>query len=390
MAEITFEQIKTTWGIHPVRRIAFKELYQGLLENVRVRNLVRVVDGDLEIFNYTTHAQYNANWNRFTLIARGLVVDIKKQVVIATPFPKFFNYGEAKIWGADKVDGEVLVYEKYDGSLGIVFYDGVKWRVTTRGSFDSDAAIWGQRWFDENIDTDLLEVGNTYVFEIIYLGNRVVVAYDFQGMVLLTAYDVNGWEYNRERIEVLADELKIKVTQAEKFESIDKLIQAAANLDRNSEGWVVRFANGHRLKVKGVEYCRLHRVASQVTPLAIWEILKEDDDIEAIRMELAEEDLQEFDRIRLVLLDKLDFLVERIIKVSEQRQYLSDKDVGLALNKGEWSDGQKVSEIERKFLFAFRKQDFLDNVAKGGHRCRRMAFEFFRPAGNLLDIDDEE
>ena len=284
----------------------------------------------------------------------------------------------------------VLVYEKYDGSLGIVFYDGVKWRVATRGSFGSDAAIWGQRWFDENIDTDLLEVGTTYLFEIIYLGNRVVVAYDFQGMVLLTAYYVNGWEYNRERIEVLADELKIKVTQAEKFESIDKLIQAAENLDRNSEGWVVRFANGHRLKVKGVEYCRLHRVASQVTPLAIWEILKEDDDIEAIRMELAEEDLQEFDRIRLILLDKLELLVERIIKVSEQRQYLSDKDVGLALNKGEWSDGQKVSEIERKFLFAFRKQDFLDNVGKGGHRCRRMAFEFFRPAGNLLDIDDEE
>ena len=270
MAEITFEQIETTWGIHPARIIPFEELYQGLLENVKARNIVRAVDGDLELFNYTTHAQYSANWNIFTLIARGLVIDVKKQAVIATPFPKFFNFGEAKVWDADKLSGEILVYQKYDGSLGVVFFDGEKWRVATRGSFDSDAAIWGQKWFDENIDPSLLEIGNTYLFEIIYLGNRVVVPYDFQGMVLLSAYNINGYEYTRSLIETLADKLKIRVTEIEKFESIDNLVKAAQTLDRNSEGWIIRFANGHRLKVKGAEYCRLHRLTSQVTPLAIW------------------------------------------------------------------------------------------------------------------------
>ncbi len=191
MAEITKEQIEATWGVHPARIITFNELYQGLLENVKARNIIRIIDGNLELFNYTTHAQYNANWNVFTLIARGLIIDVKKQTVIATPFPKFFNFGEAKVWDTDKVPGEILVSQKYDGSLGIIFFDNEKWRVVTRGSFNSDPAIWGQKWLDENVDTRVLEVGNTYLFEIIYLGNRVVVPYDFQGMVLLGAYNIN-------------------------------------------------------------------------------------------------------------------------------------------------------------------------------------------------------
>ncbi|MBV6624610.1 MAG: hypothetical protein KI793_17015 [Rivularia sp. (in: Bacteria)] len=386
MAEITKEQIEKTWGVHPARRIIFAELYQGLLANVRARNIVRVVDGSLEIFNYTTHAQYNANWNVFTLMARGLVVDVKKQAVIATPFPKFFNYGEAKAWGSEQVDGEIWVHQKYDGSLGIVFYDGEKWRVTTRGSFDSDAGIWGQQWLNENIDTSLLEIGNTYLFEIIYLGNRIVVPYNFQAMVLLSAYDFYGYEYTSKQIKTLADKLAVRVTEFANYVSLEKLVKAAQTLDRNSEGWVIRFANSHRLKVKGAEYCRLHRLASQVTPLAIWEILMQGDDLEAIRKELPEEHLQEFEKICSIFAAKLELLIEDIVSMSCNKQHLSDKDIGLAFDKGEWGDGTLVKHLEKKFLFAVRKQNFLENVLISGHRCRKMAFGIFRPAGNVLDM----
>ncbi len=385
MAEITKEQIQATWGKHPARRIPFNELYQGLLANVKARNIVCVVDDNLEIFNYTTHAQYNANWNIFTLIARGLILDVKKQIVVATPFPKFFNFGEAKVWGADKVSGEIWVTKKYDGSLGIVFFDGDKWRITTRGSFNSDAAIWAQQWLNENLNTSLLEVGHTYLFEIIYLGNRVVVPYDFQEMLLLSAYDSTGWEYTRSEVEILKDKLKIRVTEVKSFESVTNLVKAAQKLDRYNEGWVIRFANGHRLKIKGAEYCRLHRLGSRVTPLALWEVLMEGDDLEAIRVELPEEHLQEFERICSILEAKLESLIQEITEICKDKQHLSDKEIGLALNKGEWLDGTKVNQIQRKFLFTVRKQNFFDNVRKGGHRCRRMAFETFRPTGNLLD-----
>ncbi|MDY6900624.1 MAG: hypothetical protein SWZ49_21480, partial [Cyanobacteriota bacterium] len=253
-----------------------------------------------------------------------------------------------------------------------------------------DAAIWGQKWFDENINTDLLKIGDTYLFEIIYQGNRVVVPYDFQGMVLLGAYNLSGYEYTRFQVEILADKLGIRITEVEKFESVDKLLLAAKTLDSNSEGWVIRFANGHRLKVKGAEYCRLHRLASRVTPLAIWEIMKEGDDLEAIRKELPEEHLQEFDKICLILETKLQFLLQDVAEIYQRNQHLSDKEIGLAFNKGEWLDGTPVSLIEKKLLFAVRKQDFFNTVLEPRSRCRRMAFETFRPVGNLLDTEDRE
>ena len=73
---------------------------------------------DLYIYNYTAKAQYERVWNEWTLQCRGLIMDADQKVV-ARPFPKFFNLGE--------IEGQVLpkesfeVYEKMDGSLGILY-----------------------------------------------------------------------------------------------------------------------------------------------------------------------------------------------------------------------------------------------------------------------------
>jgi RNA ligase len=86
----------------------------------------------------------------------------------------------------------------------------------------------------------------------------------------------------------------------------------------------------------------------------------------------------------------LESLIKDVAEICEQKQHLSDKDIGLALNKGKWLDGTLVNPIEKKFIFAVRKQNFLNNVHKGKHGCRRMAFQTFRPAGNLLDMGNTE
>ena len=112
------------------------------------------------------------------------------------------------------------------------------------------------------------------------------------------------------------------------------------------------------MKVKGAQYCRLHRLASKVTPLALWEVLMKGDDLEAIRVELPEEHLQELEKICSILEAKLESLIQDIEEIRQQKQHLSDKDIGLAFNKGEWLDGKPVNKIERKFLFAVRKHNF--------------------------------
>ena len=71
----------------------------------------------LTIWNYTETVQYSGNWDEITLMARGLVTD-NHGTVIARPFTKFFNMEERK----HVATPEFEVFEKLDGSLGIVFY----------------------------------------------------------------------------------------------------------------------------------------------------------------------------------------------------------------------------------------------------------------------------
>jgi RNA ligase len=37
------------------------------------------------------------------------------------------------------------------------------------------------------------------------------------------------------------------------------------------EGFVLRYSNGLRVKIKGIDYCSIHRVVTNATPLSVWE-----------------------------------------------------------------------------------------------------------------------
>ena len=48
----------------------------------------------------------------------------------------------------------------------------------------------------------------------------------------------------------------------------------------NHEGFVVRFSNGDRMKVKGEEYIRLHKIMTNISTTSVWEILSNGGKIE--------------------------------------------------------------------------------------------------------------
>ena len=77
-------------------------------------------DADLYIYNYTQKAQFERFWNETTMQCRGLILDGQRKIV-ARPFKKFFNYGEHETLSIP--DGPFKVYEKMDGSLGILYGD---------------------------------------------------------------------------------------------------------------------------------------------------------------------------------------------------------------------------------------------------------------------------
>ena len=235
----------------------------------------------LSIYTYTRTAQYSRAWTTATLRCRGLIVDDTTGEVVAWPFPKFFNVGEhghGNAYAPPLPDEPFEVYDKVDGSLGIVFhYDG-RWHVASKGSFASEQAMWAQARISTS-DTGRLKPDITYLVEIIYPENRIVVDYgDRQDLVLLGAYNSKGEEG---RLSWVDNDWKpigsvVRTWPALPLAELVKLTEANTRPDGtptsgiSTEGYVIRYANGLRAKAKLSEYVRLHKVLTGITERDIW------------------------------------------------------------------------------------------------------------------------
>lgn len=144
----------------------------------------------LAILNYTERATYSKTWNEVTLQCRGLIFNTETQDIVARPFSKFFNYGEHPE-GAFDLDAEVIVTDKMDGSLAILYWEpnsGLP-AIATRGSFASPQAKWATAWFRKYADYAFFKRERTYLFELLVGWNRIVLEYDWEGLVLLGILD---------------------------------------------------------------------------------------------------------------------------------------------------------------------------------------------------------
>jgi RNA ligase len=194
---------------HHARTVNFSTLHQNLKVEVQNGNIYEIQRGDLSLFCYTNRCVYNRSWNEWNLLARGLILDRATQKVIATPFPKFFNYQE---FFQETTDEIYEVFEKFDGSLGIAYYYQDNWHIATKGSFDSAQAIWGTRQL-RSLNLSHLKPGTTYLFEMIYADNKIVIKYPFEGLILLAAYDVDGYELAYDRLTELVEKLGIEIVR---------------------------------------------------------------------------------------------------------------------------------------------------------------------------------
>ena len=68
---------------------------------------------------------------------------------------------------------------------------------------------------------------------------------------MLSAYDEAGVELTYDEIATIAGKLGWPVAQRQQFASISDLMVNAKSMPRTSEGFVLRFSNGLRLKIKG-------------------------------------------------------------------------------------------------------------------------------------------
>ena len=226
---------------------------------------------DLTIWNYSPKVQYEKLWDNITLQCRGLVTNSKGDIV-ARPFKKFFNYEEHS--PEDIPNEEFVVYEKLDGSLGILFNYRDEWILATRGSFTSPQAIKGMEILSKH-DITSLRKDNTLLFEIIYPENRIVVDYgDEEKLVLIGGiHTETGDEIPDTALSLLQQAgFEIVTTYKTWGEGYDLLKEEISN---DKEGYVIKFKSGFRMKIKGEEYIRLHRILTNISNRDIWLYLKE-------------------------------------------------------------------------------------------------------------------
>jgi len=239
----------------------------------------------LFIYNYTPQCQYDWHWTPETIACRGLILD-EHDNVIARPFPKFFTHAQYAdlrnnvhhLYGLrykEMYQGKFTVTDKMDGSLGIAYEWNGQIHMASRGSFTSEQAVHGTHML-RTYDFDFWP-NRTYLFEIIYPENRIVV--DYKGLedtVLLTVLDNDTGQDCPGLIKDWADN-DYPVVQPCTFALFDDVL---AHQDDEGEGYVVKFDNGLRVKVKFAEYLRLHSILTHVSARDIWWKLRNKEPLE--------------------------------------------------------------------------------------------------------------
>jgi len=213
-------------------------------------------------------------------ICRGLIFNTETMEIIARPFPKFWNINDDR--HPETLEKNLptnisSITTKMDGSLGILY----KWEdqnyVATRGSFASDQSLWATNWLQKNYPRlDLLKE-YTLLTEIIYPENRIVVEYDFEGLIVIGAINNStGKELSRSDLKSYCQAMNLKLVQDHK-----KLLNTCMSENiPNQEGYVATFDNGLKVKLKFENYCELHRILTGLNPRSIWELKKESKDDE--------------------------------------------------------------------------------------------------------------
>lgn len=301
-------------------KIKIEEIMDYTLLNKMIEekyvNVQKHPTADLWILNYSKSCQLNKVWNEVTTKCRGLIVNMFSTVV-ARPFEKFYNYEELDGLGINVPDLPFDVYEKMDGSLGILYWvDDVPY-LATRGSFVSDQAKHGT----EILHTKYKDVWNrldkskTYLFEIIYPEDKHCIVYgpDVDDIFLLAIIDTDtGLEADS------IDNYRDCFSVTKHYDGIKNWKSIREQFDGdNREGFVVRFSNGFRMKMKYEQYFKIHFLRCMLSKKYILECMmdKKVTDIEENIAQLDEENQIYYHKMMKEIQDRYDEIEKTMLSM---------------------------------------------------------------------------
>lgn len=327
-----------------------------------VSQMKHPVHKNLAILNYTHVAQHENIWDDVTEQCRGLIYDTITDEVIARPFRKFFNLNTSfrpETHEANLPQRKPRVLDKLDGSLGILYDYRGELAIATRGSFASDQAKWATEWYKQVMGKHSWPIGHTALFEIIYKENRIVVNYDYEGLVLLGLVNIEtGHEVPPEEVSSWGQRNGLQVA-SEYVEST--LSQCKQDATPNREGFVLQYwpelpTAPLRIKVKTEDYVRLHKVITGLNPKGIWEHMMLGYNPDALWMPASSNQIFTKWCIGWIhtfqgMYDKLE---DETIKAFGRASVAARKDIALLLASDAGAPNEKF--VRKSFAMAFQKE----------------------------------
>ena len=177
---------------------------------------------------------------------RGLVYDHDAERILCRGMPKFYNhfrYSWPELDHLFELDYEVQ--EKVDGSCVLLWHFEGKWHFSTLGSFETEQANKAQIQFSQMcgymIHEGILNPGHSYVFEVVYSANRIVLDYGREEkLVYLCEFDnLTGKECYTSEFECVGEGVEV-AGQLTDHMTLEELIRSVER-DEGKEGYVVRF-----------------------------------------------------------------------------------------------------------------------------------------------------
>jgi len=198
---------------------------------------------------------------------RGLIFD-RDGNIMSRPFHKFFNVNEREETQAHRLDLNVLfdhvIMEKMDGSMiRPILVDGHLRLATKMGvtSVAMDAEAWlaaQDRRLKEWLRT-MVDLGLTPIFEWVSPFNQIVLAYESADLVYLGTRDNVTGEYVMDKscpFNVVPQYGRVTGNLADYI--------ARQRGAEGREGDIIRFADGHMVKVKNDWYVRIHKTVDRI------------------------------------------------------------------------------------------------------------------------------
>jgi RNA ligase len=244
----------------------------------------------LAILNYTERTTWERAWTDVTRQCRGLIHDTRTGAVVARPFRKFFNHGEDPVALLD-LHEPVTITDKMDGSMGALYRgtDGC-FAIATRGSFASEQALHATAVFRQRYEAAFAGLVNeawTYIFEIVYRANRVVVDYgETDDLFYLGRVHIASGRTES------ANAGAVRWPGPQAFTFSGRTFADALDMPPrdNAEGIVVHFQRSDtRVKLKLETYVLLHRLITGMNARVVWERIGEGETADQICAGIPEE-----------------------------------------------------------------------------------------------------